>query len=104
MWVGTLVLADLGLRNNNGLSSCTSSENALQASCSMLAAPGITFIRTDQHVMPYVNVIEEPVLMFEHHLISSTGNRLPTGIDLSQWLDILQNQTFDDSAVMETTP
>jgi hypothetical protein len=32
------------------------------------------------------------------------GNGPPPGIDLSQWLDILQNQTFDDSLVTDTPP
>uniref|UniRef100_A0A8I6X1I7 Calmodulin binding protein central domain-containing protein n=1 Tax=Hordeum vulgare subsp. vulgare TaxID=112509 RepID=A0A8I6X1I7_HORVV len=119
----------------NGPSSCTSSENALQASSSMLAAQGITFIRTDQDVMPYGEVggiqvtgqqgtcigsevlsassmdnntldgsNSEQVGSLENSNIIPNGNRLPTGIDLSQWLDILQNQTYDDHAVTETTP
>jgi hypothetical protein len=38
----------------NGLSSSTSPGNALQASCSMLAGPGLAF-RADQNVVPYGN-------------------------------------------------
>ncbi|VAH13058.1 unnamed protein product [Triticum turgidum subsp. durum] len=117
----------------NGPSSGTSSENALQASC-LAAAPGLTFMRSDQHVMPYgelggIQATGQQVTCIGSEILSAStmdnnildgsnseqvgpldgniipnGNRLPTGIDLSQWLDILQNQTFDDSVVTETPP
>ncbi|KAM0883191.1 hypothetical protein ACQ4PT_031792 [Festuca glaucescens] len=118
----------------NGLSSCTSQHNALQASCSMLAAPAPTFTRTDQNVMPYgelegtqvtghqITCIGSEILpasSMDNNILDASsseqvgsldsnmmpqGNGLPPGIDLSQWLDILQNQTFDDSVVTETLP
>lgn len=91
-------------------------------------------MRTDQHVMPYrelggIQVTGQQVTCIGSEILSASsmdnnildgpnseqvgsldsniipnGNRLPTGIDLSQWLDILQNQTFDDSVVTETPP
>uniref|UniRef100_A0ACD5YLW4 Uncharacterized protein n=2 Tax=Avena sativa TaxID=4498 RepID=A0ACD5YLW4_AVESA len=115
----------------NGLSSSTSPGNALQASCSMLAAPGLEF-RTDQNVVPYgelggIQVTGQQVTCIGSEIVSASsmdnnifdgsnsqrveslgsdiipdGNGPPPGIDLSQWLDILQNQTFDDSLVTDT--
>ncbi|CAM0944977.1 unnamed protein product [Alopecurus aequalis] len=117
----------------NGLSSGTSLENAPQDSCSMLAAPGLTFMRTDQQMMPYgglggIQVTGQQVTCVGSEILSASsmdnildgsnseqvasldsniipnGNELSPGMDLSQWLDILQNQTFDDSIVTSTAP
>lgn len=118
----------------NGLSSGTSPENVLQASCSISAAPELTFVRTDQNVMPYgelggIQVTGQQVTCMGSEILTAgsmdnnildgsnseqvgsldsnmipNGNGLPPGIDLSQWLDILQNDTFDDSRVTGPPP
>lgn len=101
----------------NGLSSGTSSENALQASCSMLAGKLGGIQATGQQVTcigseilsasSMDNILDgsnsEQVASLDSNIIPNE-NGLSPGVDLSQWLDILQNQTFDDSLATDTPP